>query len=514
MPARKPLVLLILDGWGHLETKQYNAIALANTPQWDSWLKHYPHALLEASGEAVGLPENQMGNSEVGHMHIGAGRLVRQDLSQIDHDITSGVFFNHPKLVSLCLDSQKNNRTLHVIGLLSPGGVHSHQSHLFAFLKLASLHGAPTIALHLFLDGRDVPPQSAIPSLEALNQELKQYPFASIASLCGRFYAMDRDRRFERLQETYDLVTRGNKPHFKTATDAIMASYQKNIFDEFIPPCVIGEEPKLIKDHDNVFFFNFRADRAIQLTEALTETNDEGVVRYTFPKIHQFLTMTPYSKHLAHLAVYPARQLENTLGEVLAKHHLKQLRLAETEKFPHVTYFFNGGQESSFPQEERILIPSPKVKTYDLEPQMRAHEITDVIIDALNKDQYDVIIANFANADMVGHCGELKPTIAAIETLDQCFQKINQALVKKDALAIITADHGNAEIMYDDQNKQKHTAHTLSLVPFLFVGKNCQLTRNHGSLLDIAPTILYALNIKKPKEMSGNSLIKRIIDEK
>jgi 2,3-bisphosphoglycerate-independent phosphoglycerate mutase len=504
----KPLVLLILDGWGCTTDSNYNAISQAKTPQWDNWLQKYPHCLLDACGESVGLPEHQIGNSEVGHMHIGAGRVLLQDFSRINQDINTGRFIHQPVLKQLCEDTLGKNATLHVMGLLSAGGIHAHQNHLFEFLRLANLNGQPRIAIHLFLDGRDTPPRSALDCIASLSTLLKNYPFAKIVSLCGRFYAMDRDKRWERLQQTYDLLTLGNKPIFPDAKTAIEHYYAEGLNDEFIPASVIGQHATTIHDHDNVFFFNFRSDRAIQITDSLINQNFDGFKR-TPPIIDHFVSMVPYAQYLPTQAVYPEHNISQTIGEIMEKHHLNQLRIAETEKFPHVTYFLNGGREQPFEGESRILIPSPKVKTYDLMPQMRADEITDAIIQGLSSGQYPLIIANFANADMVGHCGELPAAITAIEALDRCFTKINEALIKFDAQAIITADHGNAEIMFDESTGQKHTAHTLSLVPFLFIGKNWQVTKTHGSLIDIAPTILELMGLTKPSEMTGNCLLKK-----
>lgn len=506
----KPLLLLILDGWGDLDSQHFNAIKLANTPQWNKWRQNYPYTKLEASGLAVGLPENQIGNSEVGHMHIGAGRVILQDLCRINQAIEDQSFFDNSILSDLCQDTLKKNATLHVMGLFSPGGVHSHQDHLFAFIQLCQRHGHPKVALHLFLDGRDTAPQSALESISLLEEQLKDSSHIRIASVCGRFYAMDRDQRFERVQEAYELLTQGHSKHFPTAKAAIEYNYEHQINDEFIPPCVIGEHAQIIRDDDNVFFFNFRADRAIQLCDSLLDPHFKGFERRMFPKIHELVTMVPYAEHLKVRTAFPPQILNQTLGEIFAENHLKQLRIAETEKFPHVTYFFNGGCEAVFPLEERVLIPSPKVKTYDLMPQMRADELTDKIVEALLSKSFDVIIANFANADMVGHCGELQATIEAIETLDKCFVKLDKALKESDANAIITADHGNAEVMFDPATQQKHTAHTLSPVPFLYIGKNCQLTQKHGSLVDVAPTILYLLNIDKPEKMTGHSLLKKM----
>jgi 2,3-bisphosphoglycerate-independent phosphoglycerate mutase len=507
MKTVKPLLLLILDGWGCTEDSKFNAITQAHTPQWDEWLKHYPHTKIDACGEAVGLPANQIGNSEVGHMHIGAGRVIFQDFSQINYDIQHDIFAHNPILTKLCDDTAKKERHLHVMGLVSAGGVHAHQEHLFAFLALAAKHGQPQIALHLFLDGRDTPPRSALESIEKLEKLVQTYPFAHIASISGRFYAMDRDKRWERIQETYDLLTLGNKPIFPDAKTAINHYYQQGISDEFIPPTVIGFKPYLIEDHDNVFFFNYRSDRAIQLTECFYLKEFQGFTRLKTPQVNQFVTMVNYSDHLPTPAAYPKSHIQNTLGEIIENQGLKQLRVAETEKFPHVTYFLNGGREQPFNHEKRILIASPHVKTYDLQPEMRVNEITDVIIEHLESKEYSLIIANFANADMVGHCGEFQPTTTAIEAIDHCFARINKAILKYDAQAIITADHGNAEIMFDESTQQKHTAHTMSPVPFLFIGKNWKISKTHGSLVDIAPTILKLLNINQPPEMTGESLL-------
>lgn len=509
MHTVKPLVLIILDGWGITADSQYNAITKAHTPQWDEWMRRYPHCTLDASGPAVGLPKGQIGNSEVGHMHIGAGQQILQDFYQINLDIENKTFLKKQILIDLCQQTIKNNATLHVMGLLSSGGVHAHEQHLYAFLELASQHGAPRIALDLFLDGRDVAPKCALESVERLEQQLSQYSFAHINTLSGRFYAMDRDHRWERVELAYNALTQGDQPHFQSAQEAIQAAYENNITDEFIMPCEIGSQYVPIQDGDNVFFFNFRADRAIQLTDCLINQEFSGFERRKILHLGNMVSMTKYAEDLKTHIVYPPHHLKNTLGEVLEQQQLHQLRIAETEKFPHVTFFLNGGRETPFQHEDRVLIASPKVKTYDMMPEMRARDITQAIIDGMASQKYEVIIANFANADMVGHCGELPATIEAIETLDQCFAQLNQALHQYQAQAIITADHGNAEIMYDEVSKQKHTAHTLSPVPFLFIGKNCQMTKTHGSLIDIAPTMLYLLGISQPKEMTGESLLKK-----
>jgi 2,3-bisphosphoglycerate-independent phosphoglycerate mutase len=503
----KPLVLIILDGWGYREEVNYNAIAQAHAPQWQDWWQNYPHCLLDASGSAVGLPADQIGNSEVGHMHIGAGRIIRQDLSQINHDIEKKTFFNLPSLVKLCQNVKAKGTRLHILGLVSAGGIHAHEDHLLAFLELARTHDDPKISIHAFLDGRDTPPKSACNDLAKLEASLKNYPNAKISSICGRFFAMDRDQRWERTQEAYDLLCVGNNPHFPNIHAAIKHYYAEGISDEFIPATVIGKEADIIQDGDTVFFLNFRADRAIQLTESLTQADFKGFLRQRFPQLDKMVTMTAYAQHLQTEVVYSKPNLNQTLGEVIEEQGWSQLRIAETEKFPHVTYFLNGGRETPFLHEERILIPSPKVKTYNLMPEMRVHEITEAIINHLKEKKYPLIIANFANPDMVGHCGELKTTIQAIEALDQCFQEINQALKTYDAQAIITADHGNAELMYDEANQQNHTAHTMSPVPFLYIGKNWKISKSHGSLIDIAPTVLKLLNIRQPAQMSGESLL-------
>lgn len=507
--ASSPLLLLILDGWGQLATTAHNAIAQAKTPQWDAWCRDYPFTELDASGTAVGLPEGQIGNSEVGHMHIGAGRIVPQDLVKINQDIESQAFFKLTPLIRICEDSVKRGACLHIMGLLSDGGIHAHQNHLFAFLKIAREHKCPQIALHLFTDGRDTSPQSAKRNIQTLETLLRQYPFAKIASLSGRFYSMDRDKRWDRVEKTYNLLTKGAGYHFKNAEDAIDANYNRGIYDEFIEPCFIGNKPTTIKNGDNVFFFNFRSDRAIQLTDALSNPLFDGFNREYFPKLNQMLCMLPYASYLKVDTVYPEHDVKNSLGEILSKNGFSQLRIAETEKFPHVTFFFNGGKEEEFTNEHRILISSPKVKTYNLAPKMRAEEITEELVYALESKKYDVIIANFANADMVGHCGEMQTTIAAIESLDACFKRLNRALIKNNAHAIITADHGNAEIMFDESTELPHTAHTLSPVPFLYIGKNCQLIRKHGSLTDVAPTVLALLGIEKPQDMTGTSLLRQ-----
>lgn len=504
-----PLVLMILDGWGYREQKKDNAIASAHTPQWDTWWAEYPHMLLEASGQSVGLPGAQMGNSEVGHMHIGAGRVIQQDFTRINQTIERQELIDNPVLQQVCATLKKTNQTLHLMGLLSPGGVHSHEAHLFALIELCAQRSVPRICLHLFLDGRDTPPQSAIPSIERLNVLLKKYPQTMISSISGRYYAMDRDNRWERIEPVYDLLTQGKSVHHsQSAEEAIASYYQQGINDEFIPPTAIGST-QVIKDNDAVLFFNFRADRARQLSAAFIEPQFNGFSPKIRPQLSYFLSMTQYSKTLKTSILFPPLSMSNTLGEVIAQQGLRQLRIAETEKYAHVTFFFNGGQEQIFPMEDRILIPSPKVATYDLQPEMSARELTERLVAAIHAQQYDVIICNYANADMVGHSGNLAATITAIECLDQCMQQVGQALAAHQGQLLITADHGNAEQLFDEQTHQAHTAHTSEPVPFLFVGHGWHITQQRGSLIDIAPTILHILGIPIPAEMTGHALLEK-----
>lgn len=504
---RKPIVLLILDGWGCTENLKHNAIAAARKPQWEDWWQHQPHIEIEASGLAVGLPPNQMGNSEVGHMHIGAGRIIPQDFTRINQSINNGEFFNNFELLKLIQTVKKKGKYLHIMGLLSEGGVHSHEHHLYAFLQLCEQHEFSNIYLHIFLDGRDTPPKSAKANIAKLTQYLQQHPVAKIASLMGRYYAMDRDMRWDRTHKAYNLLTIGETlHHFSDPIHAIDHFYQENITDEFIPPTQINSDG-IIHDGDSIFFFNFRSDRARQLTRCFVEKNFNAFERQKIVALQQFVTMTEYSKALSTTIAFPPIKLTHTLGEVIANHGLKQLRIAETEKYAHVTFFLNGGNEATYPHEERILIPSPKVATYDLQPQMSADLIAKTIVEALTTRKYDVIICNFANADMVGHTGDFEATVSAIECLDHAMQQIGEAVEAAEGKLLITADHGNAEIMYDEETNQAHTAHTHQPVPLLFVGKGYHFEQTTGSLVDIAPTLLHLLNIKVPKEMTGNPLL-------
>ncbi len=502
-----PLVLLILDGWGYSEEKSHNAIATARTPQWDSWWQTRPHALLEASGIPVGLPDAQMGNSEVGHMHIGAGRIIPQDLTRINESIINGNFSKNPVFIETIKDMLQKGRDLHVFGLLSAGGVHSHENHLFAFLALCAEYHYSNVRLHLFLDGRDTPPQSALHSLEKLQKQLVHYPVATICSVTGRYYAMDRDKRWERIEPVYRLLTENHSEHhFSTAEEAIASFYQQKIYDEFIPPCKIGKG-MAIEDGDSVLFFNFRADRARQLTDAFLTDDFNGFKRRKKPLIARFISMTQYAQYLPTSCAFPPLALHNTLGEIIAKNGLRQLRIGETEKYAHVTFFFNGGTEQVFSHEKRILIPSPQVATYDLQPEMSAIKLTNALVEAIHSRDYDVIICNYANADMVGHTGDFSATVCAIECLDQALHDVWQALSKIGGQLLITADHGNAESMFDDATHQPHTAHTNHPVPFMYIGNEWHFNTTKGSLIDVAPTLLTLIGITPPKEMTGKALL-------
>ncbi len=509
MHKHTPLVLMILDGWGYSEKTAHNAIAQAHTPQWDTWWQTCPHILLEASGLPVGLPDGQMGNSEVGHMHIGAGRVIPQDFTRINEAIDNGSYAQNPVFIDAIEEMKQTNGAIHVLGLLSQGGVHSHENHLFAFLNLCAEQQFSHVYLHLFLDGRDTSPQSAQLNLENLDSLLKKHQQATISSITGRYYAMDRDQRWQRIEPVYRLLTEGETPyHYTTAQEAVHAFYQQTIHDEFIPPTKIGAGA-IINDGDTVFFFNFRADRARQLTQAFIADDFQGFARKLKPRLARFISMTTYSTTLATCSAFKPRTLQNTLGEVIANHDLRQLRIAETEKYAHVTFFLNGGSEQVFPHEDRILIPSPQVATYDLQPGMSATTLTKIIVDALHRQVYDVIICNYANADMVGHSGNFSATVQAIESLDQAMHDIGEALGAVGGQLVITADHGNAECMFDESTHQAHTAHTNQPVPLLYVGGDWHFSVAHGSLIDIAPTVLTLLGITPPAEMSGKALLVR-----
>lgn len=507
----KPVVLVILDGWGHRQSEAYNAIAQAHTPTYDALWERYPHTLIDASGPAVGLPHGQMGNSEVGHMHLGSGRKVPQDFTRINDAIKAHGFAEIPALMGAIQDAAKQDKPLHLMGLLSQGGVHSHLSHAQALVALAAAHGCRKVYVHAFLDGRDCPPKSAESDLSAIQAQLHTLGCGQIATMMGRYYAMDRDNRWDRTQTAYEALVQGAPT---TATDPIAAldsAYQAGVTDEFVlPVSLLNAEgaPICIQDNDNVIFFNFRSDRARQLTHALTDAEFDAFDRRITPQIAQYVTMTEYAKNLNVTVAFPPMTLPNTLGEVLESRGLKQLRIAETEKYAHVTFFFNGGREQPFEGESRILVPSPKVSTYDLQPAMSAPEVAAKMVDAIESNTFDVIISNFANSDMVGHTGDMTAAIQAIEALDAALKLIYDAVTRVGGALLITADHGNAECMFDEATQQPHTAHTSELVPFIYVGgPPATVTTEVGTLSDVAPTLLQIMNIPQPADMTGHTLV-------
>ena len=505
-----PVLLIILDGFGYREETDFNAIAAAHKPNWDQLWRDYPHTLLNASEKSVGLPSKQMGNSEVGHLNIGAGRIVYQELSRVDVDIEEGTFFYNPALSQAIQTAQQNNSTLHILGLLSAGGVHSHEAHIFAMLDMAAKAGLSKICVHAFLDGRDTPPKSAANSLQQLQQRCDALGVGKIASIVGRFFAMDRDNRWERVEVAYDLLTQGvGKFTAENALTALDLAYARGETDEFVQATAIvaaGEAPTTMQDGDVVVFMNFRADRAREITRALTDVSFAGFTRQHFPKLANFTTLSSYGEDFHLPCAYTPVAIHNTLGEYLSKLGLKQLRIAETEKYAHVTYFMNGGKEQPFSGEDRILVPSPKVATYDLQPEMSAVEVTNKLEAAILSRQYHAIVCNYANGDMVGHSGNLAAATKAIETLDVCLGRVVKAMQLIGGEVLITADHGNAEQMIDRVTHQPHTAHTLNLVPFVYVGRPATLSEG-GALQDIAPSLLSLMGLAQPSEMTGASLI-------
>jgi 2,3-bisphosphoglycerate-independent phosphoglycerate mutase len=508
-PAVRPVVLLILDGFGCREDAPDNAITRANAPRWRELLARYPHTTIDASELRVGLPEGQMGNSEVGHLNIGAGRVVYQDFTRIDVAIRDGEFARNPALTMAVDIARRNGSTLHVLGLLSPGGVHSHERQIAAMVDLAG--AAVPVRVHAFLDGRDTPPRSAAASLAFMDATCSRQKDARIASLCGRYYAMDRDQRFERTAAAYALLVDGQAPyHARDARAGLDAAYARGESDEFVKPTAIvdarGASTRMA-DGDVVVFMNFRADRARQMTRALTDPAFEGFARERVPKLGAFVCLTRYGDDFAHLPVAFAPQtIHNSFGEYLSGLGLHQLRIAETEKYAHVTYFFNGGVEKVYPGEDRILVPSPKVATYDLKPEMSAFEVADKLVLAIRSGRYDAIVCNFANGDMVGHTGNFEAAKRAIEALDQCIGRVVDAARAAGGEVVITADHGNAETMHDPSTGQVHTAHTLNLVPFVYVGRPAKLA-SRGALQDVAPTLLALMGLPQPPDMTGQSLV-------
>jgi len=504
----KPLILIILDGWGISDNPDTNAQEQANIPFYKGVINEYPHTALECSGEAVGLPEGAMGNSEVGHLNLGAGRVVYQDYARINNSIQDGSFAKNQALVGAMSAAVKNGKALHLMGLLSDGGVHSHINHLYALLDMATGRGVKEIFIHAFMDGRDTPPASGINYIKDLESFLSDKPSAKIVTVTGRFWAMDRDNRWERIEQAFRALVEGDGKKVQSALEAVQKSYEADETDEFIKPSVVcnsnGPIGKILNG-DSVIFFNFRADRARELTKALTEEKFNGFNRASVPHPGSYVTMTMYEEDFVFPVAFPSIKLTNILGEILSHKNLKQLRIAETEKYAHVTYFFNGGEEKPFPREDRCLIQSPKdVPTYDLKPEMSAYEVTDKVLKRLEHNSYDFILLNFANPDMVGHTGKMDAAIKACETVDSCLEKIVGKIRSLDGTAIITADHGNCEQMSDNSNP--HTAHTMNPVPFILIKRDVKLSKK-GGLSDVAPTVLDLIGIDKPDEMTGTSLI-------
>lgn len=509
----RPIALIILDGWGHREATESNAIAAAHKPNWDEWWRRYPHTYISGSGRCVGLPEGQMGNSEVGHLNMGAGRIVHQDLTRIDLAIEDGEFFQNPILIAAFKRAITTQKAIHVMGLLSPGGVHSHEKHWYALLELAAQLKLPSVYLHPFLDGRDTPPRSALASLQSLDAHCQRLQCGRIVSLIGRYYAMDRDKRWDRIQQAYDLLVAGKaKYHASRAEQGLELAYARGESDEFVQATTIGSEesPVMIHDDDVVIFMNFRADRAREITQVFTDPHFQAFERNRVPKLAEFVCLSEYDNRFGLPVAFPPDTLHHLFAECVSNAGLKQLRIAETEKYAHVTFFFNGGIEQPYPNEDRILIPSPQVATYDLLPEMSAPELTARLIQAIESKEYDVIICNFANPDMVGHTGNFSATVKAIETIDTCLGKIIHALQAVDGEAIITADHGNAEQMFDPLTQQPHTAHTSDPVPFLYIGRPAQVIKEEGKLSDIAPTLLYLMDLSQPMEMTGKTIVKLV----
>ncbi|QDH68851.1 2,3-bisphosphoglycerate-independent phosphoglycerate mutase [Marilutibacter alkalisoli] len=504
--AIRPVVLLILDGWGHRDDPADNALAAAHLPNWDALLAAAPHTLIHTEGRHVGLPDGQMGNSEVGHMNLGAGRIVYQDLTRIDAAIEDGSFEKNAELLAACAAAKAGGGTLHLMGLLSPGGVHSHELHLLAMIELARREGVPKVAVHGFLDGRDTPPRSAAASIRALQAACEAAGNARIASLGGRYYAMDRDKRWDRVRKAWDAIVEATGQYrAPDAAAALAEAYARDENDEFVTPTVIGDGAP-VHDGDAVVFMNFRADRARQLSAAFVAPGFDGFdVRR--PALSRFVCLSEYDASLPAPVAFPPEDLRNTLGEVLEKNGMAQLRIAETEKYAHVTFFFSGGRELPYAGEERILIPSPQVATYDLQPEMSCPELTAKLVDAIRSSRFDIVICNIANPDMVGHTGVFEAAVKAAEAVDTAIGSIRAAVHEAGGALLVTADHGNLEMMRDPETGQPHTAHTVGPVPFAYDGPRKATLRSGGALRDVAPTILDLLGLPKPDEMSGQSLL-------
>jgi 2,3-bisphosphoglycerate-independent phosphoglycerate mutase len=507
----KPVLLIVLDGWGVNASAEGNAIATAHAPIYTSLLEDHPHTTLQASGEAVGLPEGQMGNSEVGHLNLGAGRVVYQDITRITKAIREGEFFRNPALLSAMETVKKSGTALHLMGLLSDGGVHSHINHICALFDMAKAQGLTNVFFHAFLDGRDTPPSSALAYITRLEGHLKKLGFGKIATVSGRFYAMDRDKRWERVHKAYEAMVLGEGIRKYSASDAVRQSYEHGKTDEFMLPAVIleknGRPVGVLREGDAVIFCNFRSDRAREITRTLTDPAFKEFNRRAFPELAAFVCLTVYDETFNLPVAFPPVRLTNILGEVLSKEGLRQFRIAETEKYAHVTFFFNGGKETPFLLEDRVLVPSPRdVATYDKKPEMSAREVTDELVKRILSKQYGFILVNYANPDMVGHTGVLEAAVKAVEVLDECLGRVLRAAQEAGFAVLITADHGNLEVMKNGTTGQPHTAHTTDPVPFILIGRQAKL-RDGGLLANVAPTVLDIMGIEKPVEMAGKSLI-------
>ena len=508
---KKPSVLIVLDGWGHSDATTANAIHTAHSPTWDQLWYEQPHTLISGSGLDVGLPDGQMGNSEVGHMTLGAGRVVYQNFTRINKALEDGDFFTNSAYITAIDKAAASGNAVHLFGLLSVGGVHSHEDHILAAIELAAQRGVKQVYLHAFLDGRDTPPKSAEASLGKAAAKFAELGCGRIASICGRYYAMDRDQRWDRVQLAYQLITEAQANYQSSdAISALHAAYQRNETDEFVLPTVIqanGEADAHVRDGDAILFMNFRPDRARQLTRAFTDPNFDHFKRVRKITLADFVTTTEYAADIDALCAFPPTSLINTLGEYLANQKKTQLRIAETEKYAHVTFFFSGGQEDLYSGEDRVLIPSPEVATYDLKPEMSAVEVTDKLVSAIREGRYDAIICNFANGDMVGHTGIFSAAVKAVEALDQCLRRVIDALAEAGGQCLITADHGNVEQMLSDDNSEPLTSHTSGPVPLVYFGPQHIQLQDNGSLADIAPTLLTLMGIPQPAEMTGHSLV-------
>ena len=503
----KLLVLVVLDGWGIRREQEGNTIAQANLPFWNEALKKFPNTELDASGEAVGLPAGQMGNSEVGHLNLGAGRIVYQDLMRINRAIQDKSFLKNPALVEACNTTVKNSSTLHLLGLVSDGGVHSHQEHLYALLRMAKERGVRNVLIHALLDGRDVPPQSALGYVEALEKTIQKEKIGKIATIAGRYYTMDRDKRWERTELGFQAIIHGKGTSAPSAIEAIKRAYAQGETDEFVKPCVVFDQPA--SEKDAFIFFNFRPDRARQITQAITAPEFSEFDRKGWKKPAYFACMTLYDKTFTLPIAFPAKPLQNLFGELVSRRGLAQLRTAETEKYAHVTYFFNGREEKPFQGEERILIPSTQaVPTYDKKPEMSATEVTETVLKALDQNRFSFILVNFANPDMVGHTGVVQAAMQAVEKIDSCLAQITEKTLAQDGILLITSDHGNVEQMTNEETGQPHTAHTTNPVPLILIRKNHENCRlKPGILADVAPTLLALLGWTQPAEMTGHSLL-------